>query len=205
MSTERRAEARWKVSRNRHEVEVRLASGNVVPAVLVDLSHRGIGLRADRRYFKHSMPVKIRLGLVGEHFDVPCAVRFVDDYYPRVGVEVMTPHLMERAVEIATQNDFLKVELCNDTLVAHGALTYAVLKEFEAGVRRGARRMDLSQVSDLSLAGIASIRKVAKEGVKIRCCSEAIAPSLDRLKVCASGLCDPGKPCAWDGPKRKPE
>lgn len=179
MKKERRGEARWRASEKDYTVRVRHADGKRSEAKLVDVSSGGMGLRADRRQFALSNHVVVELDINDTTFEVPATVRFVDQYYPRIGIQASVPHAMKTLVEQVELSDFLKLEYRNGTVAVYGSLTYRVLRDLEEAAR-GCQKLDLSNVSRISMAAIGLLSKVAKSGIRLESCSEAIAPHLER-------------------------
>jgi hypothetical protein len=194
MKKERRGEARWRASEKDYTVRVRHADGKRSEARLVDVSSGGMGLRADRQRFSLSSHIVVELDVNGSTFEVPATVRFVDQYYPRIGIQASVPHAMKALVEQVELSDFLKLEYRGDTVAVYGSLTYRVLRDLEEAAR-GCQKLDLSNVSSLSMAAIGLLSKVAKSGIKLESCSEAIAPHLERRGFCVSRACGMAGSC----------
>lgn len=200
MDIERRQEPRWGAHSLGYKARVRHEDGSTSEALIIDVSRGGIGIRADRRRFTARSRVWMEIDLVGEVVEVPCAVRFVDRFFPRVGLCTESPEAMEKVVEHAKQIGFLMFEVRNDTLAIHGKLTMAAIRE--SAVIRRCRKLDLAGVEEASVAGAAIVLKMARRGARIDRCSAAIAPLFDSLGICSAKLCVAAEPC--DLPKTWP-
>lgn len=201
MATERRMTPRWKASSSRYAALVRHDDGQRSAATIVDVSTAGMGIRADRRCFASGMRVRIDVDMSGERLELQGAVRFVDRFFPRVGIRIESLESMEQVVRQAETLGFLMAEIKGDTLAVHGSLTLAAMKEFAAGAR-GCRKLDLSGVGAASIAGAGIVSSAARKGAKIDCCSAAIAPLFESLGICRAQLCVSAQPC--DLPKTWP-
>lgn len=195
MGTERRRDARWRSGRNNCKALIRHPDGSVLEAIVVDLSYGGFGLRTDRRTLGQSMQMEVEFELGDERFKVPGKIRYIDSYYPRIGFQAGAHDMMRRVVKLAQAGDFLRIETSGDTLSVHGSLTYAAYEELESRIGQGYKKLDLSGVSRLSLAGVSGVVKVARAGVRIDCCSEATVTHFERLGICNANLCTSQEPC----------
>jgi hypothetical protein len=195
MGIERRRDARWRAGRNNCKALIRHPDGSILEATVVDLSYGGIGLRAERHAFQPSTPLEVEFELGGEVFQVPGKIRFIDRYYPRIGIQAGAHDLMRRVVKLAQRGDFLRIESSGDTLSVHGSLTWAAYQELESRIGCGHKKLDLSRVSHLSLAGVSGVVKAARAGVKIDRCSEATVTHFERLGICTAKLCTSQEPC----------
>lgn len=200
MSTDRRRTPRWRTPDYQQDARIRHEDGKTSAATLLDVSLGGIGLRADRRRFAPGMRVRVAIDLLDETSEVVGAVRFVDRFFPRIGLQVDSPDLMAKVVDQAKNCGFLMSEVKGDTLMVAGRLTLATAKEFDA-VRRY-RKLDLSGVTAVSVAGAAVVSNIAGGGARIDCCSPAIAPVFESLGICRGRLCVSPTPC--DLPKNWP-
>lgn len=193
MGMERRRAPRWRAASHHHKVRVRHADGRKSLGSIVDVSHSGIGLRDSRHHFQVGMRVSLEIDLFGEVVEVQGVVRFVDRFYPRIGLHIDSPGLMEKLVGQATSCGFVNSEVKGDTLVVSGSLTLVALKEFDA--IRGYRKLDLSAVHEVSVAGAGIVFSIARTKAKVDCCSEAIAPMFDFLGICKANVCVSKTPC----------
>lgn len=193
MSIDRRRTPRWRAPDYRHQACVRHEGGKESAATVLDISTEGVGIRADRLRFAAGMHARLCLDLLGESVEIAGVVRFVDRFFPRVGLQVAAPAAMAAIVGRAKRCGFLMSELRGDTLALNGRLTLAATREFDG--RRGYSKLDLSGVTGVSVAGAAIVASVARNGARIDCCSEAIAPMFDSLGICGARLCVAAVPC----------
>lgn len=192
MSIDRRRTPRWRAPDYRHQARLQHEDGKVAAATILDVSAAGIGLRADRLHFAAGMRVGLRIEL-DEPIDIVGVVRFVDRLFPRVGLQVDAPAAMAAIVRAAESRGFLMSQLKGDTLALSGRLTLTATKEFDG--RRGYRKLDLSGVTGVSVAGAAIVASVARDGARIDRCSESIAPIFESLGICGARLCVSPTPC----------
>lgn len=198
MESERRRDSRWKAHDYRHKIREWHDGSSRSEAIVVDVSKHGIGLRADRRCYNAGMQVWLEIPLSDESIRIPGVVRFVDPFFPRVGLQMDASELMEKVVEHARSRGFLMLEVKEDTLLVHGHLTLTAAKEFAVAGKY--RKLDLSRVGKASVAGAGIIFNTARSGARIDRCSGAIAPLFDSLGICSGKVCVAQEPC--DLPKR---
>lgn len=200
MSIDRRRTPRWRAPDYEQQARVQHADGTTTAATVLDVSATGIGLRADRLRFAVGMRTRLRVDLLGECTEIVGIVRFVDRFFPRVGLQVDATEAMAVIVDRARRCGFLMSQLNGDTLALSGRLTLAATREFDG--RREYRKLDLSGVTGVSVAGAAIVASAARNGALIDRCSEAIAPLFDSLGICGARLCVSAMPC--DLPKAWP-
>lgn len=202
---ERRGAPRWHACSNKFKVRVGFGGGRTSEATLIDVSQTGIGLRVDRQPFRVGMSTHLELDSFGEKIQVRGVVRFVDRFYPRVGLQVESIDTMERILQqVSKRRGFVMTEVKGDTLAVRGSLTHAATSLFSA---RHFRILDLSEVDYVSVAGSNALYDVTSRGVRIKRCSPSIAPFLDSQGICEGArLCTANKPCdlpkAWPTRKR---
>lgn len=190
---ERRQEPRWIASSSSHQVSLISADGRLSSATIVDISTSGIGLRANHGRFSAGMRVLVQVELAEEGVELSGVVRFVDRYYPRIGLQIESVDVMERILKHMAVSDFMMAEVKGDTLFVKGAVKLAAAKVFEA--IQGHRKIDLSGVNEISMAGARHVQQMTLAGVKIACCSESVAPRFGSL-----GICDEARFCVADSP-----
>jgi hypothetical protein len=200
MSIDRRRTPRWRAPDYQQQARVQHEDGTATAATVLDVSATGIGIRAERLRFAAGMRARLRIDLLGESFEIGGGVRFVDRFFPRVGLQIDTPGAMDAIVARAESCGFLMSQLNGDTLSLSGRLTLAATREFHG--RREYRKLDLSGVTGASVAGAAIVASVARNGARIDRCSEFIAPIFDSLGICGARLCVSATPC--DLPKAWP-
>lgn len=201
MKNDRRSAPRWHAAGSKMKAEALLDDGAKLDATIVDVSATGIGLRTDRKRFRIGMTVRLELALNGEKIPLRGSVRFVDRFYPRVGLLIDAPERMGQLVEFAAASDFVMTEVANDCLIVNGRLTHAAIRMFES--LRACRTLDLSGVNYVSMGGASIVFGLTQAGMKIKCCSPAIAPFFNSLGICCGArLCVARVPC--DLPKRWP-
>ncbi len=191
--TERRAGPRWKAATHQHRVGLGGGNGGALAGMLIDISAKGLGIRADREGFVVGMRVSVETDLLGSPTRVQGVVRNVDRFFPRIGVQIDAADLMAKLLLRAEAGGFLMTRAAGDTLALHGSLTLAGLRELGATT---CRQLDLSGLSDVSVAGAGIVSLVAGKGARIACCSEPIAPLFDALGICRAGDCVSATPCA---------
>lgn len=201
MEIERRKEPRWGAHSLGHKARVRHEDGSCSEALIIDVSRGGIGIRADRRRFHAGARVGVEIDLSGTTLEVPCVVRFVDRFFPRIGLVGESPAAMDEVVEHARRVGFLMFEVRHDTLAVHGRLTLAAKSAFKTAAQR-VRKLDLAGVEEASVAGAAIVLDLARRGARIDRCSGAIAPLFDSLGICRANVCTSADPC--DLPKKWP-
>lgn len=197
--TDRRTGPRWKAASHQHRVDLVSGGGRTVTGMLIDISAKGMGIRADRGRFAAGMRVRVETDLLGGPIQVQGVVRHVDRFFPRIGVQIDAADVMAKLLSRAEAGGFLMTRADGDTLALSGSLTLAGLRELGATT---CRRLDLSRVSDVSVAGAGIVSLVAGKGARIACCSEPIAPLFDALGICRAGYCVSATPC--DLPKAWP-
>lgn len=198
---ERRREPRWIASSSGHAASLATADGRVTNATIVDISTSGIGLRADRGCFSAGMHTRVFIDLAEERVELSGTIRFVDRYYPRLGMQIESVDAMERVIRHMAMNGFMLAELKGDTLFLTGSVKLGAAKAFD-GIQ-GHRKVDLSGVSEISMGGARHVLKMTGAGVRIASCSEAVAPRFDSLGICdGARLCVADVPC--DLPKKWP-
>lgn len=201
MKKDYRGMARWQASSNKHQVRILAEDGGWLAATLIDISKSGIGLRANRHRFKPGTRTSVKVDLSGEIIEVKGEVRFVDQYYPRIGLQIESTELMEIALQHVESGGFAMAEVRGDTLFVKGSVMLASGNAFNAA--RGFRKLDLSGVSEISYGGAHHVLQLTQQGVKIACCSASIAPRFDSLGICQGArLCVAKTPC--DLPKTWP-
>jgi hypothetical protein len=200
MRTERRVPPRWRAASHKHQVRLRCEDGRTVSGTILDLCRSGLGLRVDRNGVAVGMRVRVTSDLPGETVDIRGVVSFVDRFFPHVGLRMESDGLMERLVAKAEAGGFLMSEGRGDTLALAGSLTLAAIRELDTAA--DFRKLDLSRVGEVSVAGAGIVSMAAGRGARIDCCSEAIAPLFDSLGICKAGLCCSATPC--DLPKAWP-
>lgn len=198
-TAERRASPRWKAASHKHAVVLRNGKGGEVAGMVVDVSARGMGIRADRGAFAPGMRLGLTVDLLGETYRLDGEVRFVDRFFPRIGLRIESVEAMGRLVRRAETGDFLMAQAVGGTLVLHGCLTLMAMRELGA---TDCRQLDLSRVRNASIAGAGIVSMAAGRGVRIACCSEPIAPLFEALGICRAGICVSAEPC--DLPKAWP-
>lgn len=198
---ERRQEPRWIASSNSHQVSLLSADGRLSSATIVDISTSGIGLRADHGRFSAGMRVRVQVELSEEGVELSGVVRFVDRYYPRIGLQIESVDVMERVIRHMAINGFMMAEIKGDTLFVRGAVKLAAAKVFDA--IQGHRKVDLSGVNEISMGGARHVQRMTGAGVKIASCSESVAPRFESLGICQGArFCVADSPC--DLPKQWP-
>lgn len=198
---ERRHEPRWIASGNSHQVSLLSADGRLSRATIVDISASGIGLRADHGRFSAGMRLRIQVELADEGVELSGVVRFVDRYYPRIGLQIDSVDVMDRVIRHMAINGFMMAEVKGDTLFVKGSVKLAAAKVFDA--IRGHRKLDLSGVNEISMGGARHVQRMIGAGVKIASCSESVAPRFESLGICEGArFCVADSPC--DLPKTWP-
>lgn len=200
MSIDRRRTPRWRAPDYQHQARLQYEDGEATVATVLDVSANGVGVRADRLRFAAGMRARLRIDLLDKAVEIVGIVRFVDRFFPRVGLQVDAPEAMAAIVDRAERCGFLMSELKGDTLALRGRLTLAATKEF-AGHHRY-RKLDLSGITGASVAGAAIVASVARDGARIERCSEAVSPLFESLGICGARLCVAATPC--DLPKNWP-
>lgn len=198
---ERRHEPRWIASGNSHQVSLLSADGRLSRATIVDISASGIGLRADHGCFSAGMRLRIQVELADEGVELSGVVRFADRYYPRIGLQIDSVDVMDRVIRYMAINGFMMAEVKGDTLFVKGSVKLAAAKVFDA--IQGHRKLDLSEVNEISMGGARHVQRMIGAGVKIASCSESVAPRFDSLGICEGArFCVADSPC--DLPKTWP-
>jgi hypothetical protein len=193
MGSERRRALRWRACSHQHTVRVRRADGGKSVATVVDVSKTGVGLRDNRRNFAVGMRVALEMDLHGETIEANGVVRFIDRFFPRIGIHIDSNGVMEKAIRHAERRGFVASEARGDTLAISGSLTLSALKEFKSAP--GYRKLDLSGVREASVAGASIVLGAARKGARIDCCSRTIAPLFDTMGICDAGVCVSRAPC----------